>query len=1198
MQTHENNLLTVIPAQVSPTVIPAVSTLHSASRVANCLLLVQAGIQSMKNAYYLKSLDSRLRGNDGILNATSSNICLRGNDSNLNSISPSTHHSVISNSESWNEMHNQRSDKPTRTDLPRMILAIMLLTLISTLTPPAHAAVAGRVLVSVGDSVAVRDGREVRLRFGSKIEDRDTLRTSAAGTLQVRFTDQSIVALREKSTFKLEQYAFSNQTGGKEDSGTQKAVFSLIKGGFRTITGLIGKTNRKNYSVRTAAATIGIRGTHYAVRVCEGDCKNLDGSNAKDGVYGSVLSASDKESRIVINNDAGEKEFGRDQHFYVKDEKAAPAELLVPPSFVADNLKGRGKADEKDKEGDNQAKEDANQEKGREAGEDQGSDQAKGGADGDARPNLVTSAINSYVKMFDAGCITGDCRNMLPTELEKSSVVLTRKAGVVGGFITGGVGFAALVKAAFSPSDEIVLDKDGNLVRVTAKGITGSLHVIDIGSADNVRAGRYLEAGNLAWGAWVGTGITDNVADNNIFLLKPLDSFVYIHGDAPPTLPNNIIASYKLIGGVAVDILGNLGSTTDGSVSVDFLARTVSLNSLSVDMGNRNFTLASPLVAQIGSSGLNDYINHPTGGVSNCLGSGCLATQYSLIYTGMFTGASAQGLGLNYYLDNGPLPTDQILGVGAFIRSDATLFRPIVNASSLGTMGGLATLQTSGTGASQKLLSYDNSHPLFGLNLANGVEINPLVTNPPAVTTDMIGGLPAINAHWGRWVNGALATEVLVTPGTGVHYVYGFDLTTPFVVAAQSGIFNFTHVGGTTPTDNAGNIASASSFGSMFVNFQTNDGVMSPMSWTIAGVTHDINSVDITLSPNATLRNVTIDGSSADGTCSGGICDTANSRVVSTQVTGALAGNGGNYAALAISTNSVAGNTASAQVYQCANCGSTAGIVPAGAVVAYAGGSGLTTYANTENPIFILPATERTLDTAGNLIAYDTIFGDSASHLNVANVSTLTDNIVFNGTTGPAGDGYGRWNGGSITDFITNPAGVTLTPASGIHVAYSAALTLPEVIQAKTGTINFNHAGGTNPTDHLGIAGTFNSGNLNVNFTNPAASTMDADWSVGGVGYTLTNAPLTLFVDGAGASIGATLLNDASATCTACSVIVNTATAAIDQVQINGVFSGTAGNTINMAISTFDAGLSVIPVTSASVQVFQEVVPLTNLTTQ
>ncbi len=806
-----------------------------------------------------------------------------------------------------------------------------LLILLNISATPAYAAVAGRVLVSVGDSVAIRNGQEVRLRFGSQIEDKDTLRTSAAGTLQVRFTDQSIVALREKSTFKLEQYAYA-----KEKGGAQRAVFNLIKGGFRTITGFIGKSNQKSYSVKTAAATIGIRGTHYAVRVCEDDCKNPDGSNAKDGVYGSVLSASDKDSRIVINNLSGENEFSRDEHFYVKDEKSSPEMLLVPPSFVADNLKGRGQVAEKNKQDDGKD-------------EDQGRDNAKGGSDHDPRPKMV--------------------------------------------FETHGVTVAG-------------------------------------------------------------------------------------------TEPN------------------------------------------------------------------------------------CSA-----------------GGGCKILLQRGPKDVEGLL---PNVITTKILHSPVIYAADFSVAGGLATTVVSGSGTTEKLLSF-TAPPFF--NFVSGVETNLLSPNPLPANTDMVDGLAAINAHWGRWVNGALDIDGFINMSTGVHYIYGFDLTSPSAVAARTGIFNFTHVGGTTPTDGRGNIASASSFGSMFVNFQTNDGVMSPMNWTINGTTHNINSVDITLAPDAQLGVVIINGTSIDGICSGAACGLGGEA--DTTVTGAFAGANGNYAALSIATSSNAGGTASAQVYQCANCGSTAGITPAGAVVAYAGGTELTTFANTDIPLFILP-TDKTLDVEGALTAYNTLLGDSAS-------LGATGLIINQGVAvgGPSGDGYGLWDGGSITGSSANanlananlPA-TPFTPASGIHVLYSAALTLPEVIAAKTGTFNFNHAGGTLPTDHLGTGtpGTFGTGsNLSVNFT-AQTGLMNANWNVGGVNgvsYTLNATPLTLLVDGAGAHIGAFLPNDVTATCSVCSGLNGT----IDSVNIQGNFSGAAGNTINMAISTFDAGISVVPVTSASVQVFQEALP-------
>lgn len=1072
----------------------------------------------------------------------------------------------------------------SRTHISRTQIAALLIFLSISATP-AYAAVVGRVLVSAGDSVAIRNGQEVRLHFGSQIEDKDTLRTSAAGSLQVRFTDRSIVALREKSTFKLEQYAFSKETGG-----VQTAVFNLIKGGFRTITGLIGKSNQKSYSVKTAAATIGIRGTHYALRVCEDDCKNTDGSNAEDGVYGSVLSASDKDSRIIVNNNAGEKEFGRDEHFYVKDEKAAPQTLLVPPTFVADNLKGRGQVADKDQQDEGKDDEGRDQKAGRKAGEDKGRHVAKDGTNKDSRPDMIARTFDKDVDVVDPNCVTGDCRNLPPPLLKRGGFVATGKAGWVAGLSpAGGISTTRLSTsdvALSSSKNQLTFDSSGDLVNIqqtfSGKGTTQVTY--DIGSARNVGEGHKIDAGNLAWGAWIGSGITATDSSLTVPTVTPLNSLVYIHGNAAGVLPNRITATYKPIGGIAIDHKGNTGKITGGDIGVDFIARLASLNNLKVDMGDRNFTYSSNPQLPVSISPGGGFRDS---GTALCTGGTC-ATSYTFSAGGAFTGAGAQGIGLHYSFDG---ITDQITGVEGFARTDSVAFRsPVINASNFGAAGGLASLEVSGSGATEKLLSF-TAHPSF--NLVSGVETNLAAPSPLPAVTDMIGSLAAINAHWGRWVNGALALDGLLTTSTGVHYIYGFDLTTPFVVAARSGIFNFKHVGGTTPTDSAGNIARASSFGSMFVNFQTNDGVMSPMSWTIndgiADVTHNINSVNITLTPDEILGLVTINGSSTDGICTGGACTTG--ALATTSVTGAFAGASGDYAALSIATQSIAGNTASAQVYQCANCGSTTGITPAGALVAYAGVNGTTTYANTDNPLFILP-TDKTLDSKGNLIAYDTILGDSATHLNVDNVSTLTNNLVSDGTVGPAGDGYGRWNGGQITGNTANPSlpATPFTPASGIHVIYSAALTLPEVIAARTGIVNFNHAGGTLPTDHLGTVGTFNSSgsNLNVDFAAQTAL-MNAGWSVGGTTYALNGTLLNLFVDGSGASIGASLANDASATCSACSLdLSNVAT--IDQLNIQGNFSGATGSTINMAISTFDGGIGAtpVPVTSASVQVFQE----------
>jgi hypothetical protein len=70
--------------------------------------------------------------------------------------------------------------------------------------------------------------------------------------------DEGLIALRPNSRLQIEKYRFAGKTDGSE-----QGIFALLKGGFRSITGLIGRANKDNYKVNTATATIGIRGTDH-----------------------------------------------------------------------------------------------------------------------------------------------------------------------------------------------------------------------------------------------------------------------------------------------------------------------------------------------------------------------------------------------------------------------------------------------------------------------------------------------------------------------------------------------------------------------------------------------------------------------------------------------------------------------------------------------------------------------------------------------------------------------------------------------------------------------------------------------------------------------------------------------------------------------------------------------------------------------
>ena len=118
---------------------------------------------------------------------------------------------------------------------------------------------AGRVQFVFGNSKALAEnGAERVLKKGDVVHEGDTVITGPSASLQLLMVDDAMVAVRPNSRLRIDTYRFQ----GKED-GSERGVLHLIKGAFRSITGAIGHTNKKNYKIITDTANIGIRGTDH-----------------------------------------------------------------------------------------------------------------------------------------------------------------------------------------------------------------------------------------------------------------------------------------------------------------------------------------------------------------------------------------------------------------------------------------------------------------------------------------------------------------------------------------------------------------------------------------------------------------------------------------------------------------------------------------------------------------------------------------------------------------------------------------------------------------------------------------------------------------------------------------------------------------------------------------------------------------------
>lgn len=164
---------------------------------------------------------------------------------------------------------------------------------------------AARVEFTAGEVRATgADGSSRVLARGAQVGSGDTIDTGS-GRAQMRFTDGALVSLQPQTQFRIDQYAFAGKPA--EDRG----FFSLIKGGLRTITGLVGKGNRDAYKLTTSVATIGIRGTEYSV------------------AYGNSINVTTGDGAIDVCNGGGCLTVTDGQSAYVADQNTPPVIIEV-----------------------------------------------------------------------------------------------------------------------------------------------------------------------------------------------------------------------------------------------------------------------------------------------------------------------------------------------------------------------------------------------------------------------------------------------------------------------------------------------------------------------------------------------------------------------------------------------------------------------------------------------------------------------------------------------------------------------------------------------------------------------------------------------------------------------------------------------------------------------------------------------------
>ena len=111
-----------------------------------------------------------------------------------------------------------------------------------------------------------------------------SLITSPGSRVTLRFDDGQVVALHENTEFRIAEFYYQ-----PHEPTADRAVFVLLRGALRVVTGALGKRNRDAFALHVPQATIGIRGTDFIVAIVNPAYLSvLKGSVAATNVAGTV----------------------------------------------------------------------------------------------------------------------------------------------------------------------------------------------------------------------------------------------------------------------------------------------------------------------------------------------------------------------------------------------------------------------------------------------------------------------------------------------------------------------------------------------------------------------------------------------------------------------------------------------------------------------------------------------------------------------------------------------------------------------------------------------------------------------------------------------------------------------------------------------------------------------------------------------
>ena len=159
-------------------------------------------------------------------------------------------------------------------------------------------------------------------RKGTPLSVGETVLSEKSGTAQIKMGDGAVVVVQPGTRVTVVEFRYD----GRED-GSERVRYRLEQGGFRAVTGAIGRSNKDNYLIETPIAQMGVRGTDHESYYFSAP-QPANGGIAQPGVYNKV-----NVGLVFIRTEAGEVVVAPNQVGYAASAGEMPSLLPGIPGF-------------------------------------------------------------------------------------------------------------------------------------------------------------------------------------------------------------------------------------------------------------------------------------------------------------------------------------------------------------------------------------------------------------------------------------------------------------------------------------------------------------------------------------------------------------------------------------------------------------------------------------------------------------------------------------------------------------------------------------------------------------------------------------------------------------------------------------------------------------------------------------------------